>query len=84
MGEEIYLVIDEAHHAVAKSYKKIIQYVADHTKSMKLLGLTATPFRTSEDEQGALKQVFTDDIVYKTDLDTLIKKGILATPTFID
>ena len=83
-GEEIYLVIDEAHHAVAKSYKKIIQYVADHTKSMKLLGLTATPFRTSEDEQGALKQVFTDDIVYKTDLDTLIKKGILATPSFID
>lgn len=83
-GEEIYLVIDEAHHAVAKSYKKIIQYVADHTKSMKLLGLTATPFLTSEDEQGALKQVFTDDIVYKTDLDTLIKKGILATPTFID
>ena len=81
-GEEIYLVIDEAHHAVAKSYKKIIQYVADHTKSMKLLGLTATPFRTSEDEQGALKQVFTDDIVYKTDLDALIKKGILATPVF--
>ena len=81
-GEEIYLVIDEAHHAVAKSYKKIIQYVADHMKSMKLLGLTATPFRTSEDEQGALKQVFTDDIVYKTDLDALIKKGILATPKF--
>ena len=82
--EDIYLVIDEAHHAVAKSYKKIIQYVADHARSMKLLGLTATPFRTSEDEQGALKQVFTDDIVYKTDLNTLIKKGILATPTFID
>lgn len=80
--EDIYLVIDEAHHAVAKSYKKIIQYVADHARSMKLLGLTATPFRTSEDEQGALKQVFTDDIVYKTDLDTLIKKGILATPEF--
>lgn len=81
-GEEIYLVIDEAHHAVAKSYKKIIQYVADHAKSMKLLGLTATPFRTSDDEQGALKQIFTDDIVYKTDLDALIKKGILATPVF--
>lgn len=83
-GEEIYLVVDEAHHAVAKSYKKIIHYVSEHTKSMKLLGLTATPFRTSEDEQGALKQVFTDDIVYKTDLDTLIKKGILATPFFKD
>lgn len=81
-GEDIYLVIDEAHHAVAKSYKKIISYVEQHAKTMKLLGLTATPFRTSEDEKGALKQIFTDDIVYKTDLNALIKKGILATPIF--
>ena len=80
--EEVYLVIDEAHHAVAKSYKRIITYVEDHAVSMKMLGLTATPFRTSDDEQGALKQIFTDDIVYKTDLETLIKKGILATPVF--
>lgn len=81
-NEEVFLVIDEAHHAVAKSYKKIIQYVEKHAKSMKLLGLTATPFRTSEDEKGLLKQIFTDDIVYKTDLESLIKKGILATPVF--
>lgn len=81
-GEDIYLIIDEAHHAVAKSYKKIIKYVEEHARSMKMLGLTATPFRTSEDEQGALKQIFTDDIVYKTDLETLIKKGILAKPYF--
>ncbi len=81
-GEEIFLVVDEAHHAVAKSYKKIITHVEEHAKSMKLLGLTATPFRTSDDEKGALKQIFTDDIVYKTDLNALIKKGILATPVF--
>lgn len=81
-GEDIYLIIDEAHYAVAKSYKKIIKYVEEHSKSMKMLGLTATPFRTSDDEQGALKQIFTDDIVYKTDLETLIKKGILAKPYF--
>ncbi len=83
-GEDIYLVIDEAHHAVAKSYKKIISYVDENARSMKLLGLTATPFRTSDDEQGALKQIFTDDIVYKTDLETLIKKGILAAPVFAE
>lgn len=82
-GEEIFLVVDEAHHAVAKSYKKIIKHVEEHAKSMKLLGLTATPFRTSDDEKGALKQIFTDDIVYKTDLDVLIKKEILATPVFV-
>ena len=80
--EDIFLVIDEAHHAVAKSYKRIISYVEQHAKSVKLLGLTATPFRTSEEEKGALKQIFTDDIVYKTDLTTLIEKKILATPYF--
>lgn len=80
--EDIYFVIDEAHHAVAKSYKRIIHFVQEKAKSVKLLGLTATPFRTSNEEQGALKQIFTDDIVYKTDLDSLIKKRILATPIF--
>lgn len=80
--EDVYLVIDEAHHAVAKSYKRIISYVEQKAKSVKLLGLTATPFRTSEEENGALKQIFTDDIVYKTDLRTLIDKKILATPYF--
>lgn len=81
-GEKIYLVIDEAHHAVAKSYKKIIRYIEDNSESVSLLGLTATPFRTSEDEKGALKQIFTDDIVYKTDLNTLIKNDILSKPVF--
>lgn len=80
--EDIYLVIDEAHHAVAKSYRKIIRYAQEHAKSVKLLGLTATPFRTSDEEQGALKQIFTDGIVYKTDLEALIKRGILAAPFF--
>lgn len=81
-NEVIYLVIDEAHHAVAKSYKRIISYVEQNAKSVKILGLTATPFRTSEEEKGALKTIFTDDIVYKTDLTTLIEKKILATPYF--
>lgn len=79
-NEEVYLIIDEAHHAVAKTYKRIINYVFEHAKNAKMLGLTATPFRTSEHEKGALKAIFQDDIVYKTDLDTLIKKEILATP----
>lgn len=83
-GEEVYLVVDEAHHAVAKSYKKIIEYVKTKASSVKLLGLTATPFRTSEDEQGALKQIFTDDIVYRTDLQELIDKAILAYPYYDD
>lgn len=83
-NEEIYLVVDEAHHAVAKSYKNIIEFIKKKASSTKVLGLTATPFRTSEDEKGALKQIFTDDIVYKTDLQQLIDKEILAYPYYDD
>ena len=78
----VYLVIDEAHHATAKSYRKIIDFVNAKVKNVKLLGLTATPFRTAENEKGLLKKVFTDDIVYKIDLKDLIKKGILSRPEF--
>lgn len=78
--DEIYIVIDEAHHATARSYRKILEYVKSKVSHVKLIGLTATPFRTSEQEQGLLGQIFTDDIIYKIDLDTLIKKGILSTP----
>lgn len=79
-GEDIYFVIDEAHHAVARSYQSIINYVDEKANSVKLLGLTATPFRTAKGEEGALKKIFTDDIAYKIDLMELIKRGILATP----
>lgn len=78
--DEIYLVIDEAHHSTARSYRRIIEYVKGKVPHIKMLGLTATPFRTSEQEQGLLGQIFTDDIAYKVDLDTLIKRGILSTP----
>ncbi|MGC7872103.1 DEAD/DEAH box helicase family protein [Desulfosporosinus sp. SYSU MS00001] len=78
--KELYLIIDEAHHATAKSYRKIIDHVKSKNLKLKILGLTATPFRTSEQEKGLLGKIFTDDILYKIDLDTLIKKGILSTP----
>ncbi|MDM0963020.1 DEAD/DEAH box helicase family protein [Clostridium perfringens] len=79
--EEIFIVIDEAHHSTAKGYKKIIKDVEENAKGkVKLLGLTATPFRTADSEKGALKRVYKDDITYSIDLRTLINKDILAKP----
>lgn len=77
--DEIYFVIDEAHHATAKTYRNIIKYIKSKVENVKLLGLTATPFRTSEVEKGLLKKIFVDDIVYNIDLKDLIKKGIFKT-----
>lgn len=80
--DEVFLVVDEAHHATAKTYRKIIDAVAQRTKGLKMLGLTATPFRTLRAEKGLLKKVFTDGIVYDVELRTLISRGILSEPIF--
>ncbi len=78
----ICMVIDEAHHAPASEYRKLIKAMQETGENFWLLGLTATPFRTAEKEQGLLSKLFPDDILYKTDLRTLIEQGILSEPIF--
>ena len=84
--EDIYVVIDEAHHAVARTYQSIIRFLKDeaakNSTHVKMIGLTATPYRTNEAEKAVLGMIFPDDIIYSIDLDTLIKQGILSTPEF--
>jgi len=81
-NEDIFLVVDEAHHATAKTYRKLINDVKANVKHFRMLGLTATPFRTAENEKGLLSKVFPDGIVAKEDLRTLIHRGILSEPIF--
>ncbi|MEH2460402.1 DEAD/DEAH box helicase family protein [Nostoc sp.] len=86
--DEVLLVVDEAHHATAKTYRKLINAVKDDLKErspdkgFKMLGLTATPFRTDESEKSLLKLVFPNDIIFSEHLRNLIAKGILAEPIF--
>jgi ATP-dependent helicase IRC3 len=87
-SDAILLIVDEAHHATAKTYRKLIneikQNLQDRGKidSFRMLGLTATPFRTNESEKSLLKKVFPDDIIFSEHLRTLITRGILAEPIF--
>ena len=60
--KEVYLVIDEAHHAAAKGYKKIIDYFKNKVDNLKIIGLTATPTRTSEQEQRILAELSPDGV----------------------
>lgn len=64
------IVIDEAHHSAAKSYRKIIDYF----KPQKLLGFTATPNRN---DNVKLSDIY-DNIAYKMSLLTAIKQGYLT------
>lgn len=43
------LVIDEAHHATAVSYQKIINHIKKANTDCKILGMTATPNRGDGD-----------------------------------
>ncbi len=81
-NSEIFLVVDEAHHTTAKTYRKIIDSLNENAEKLGVLGLTATPFRTAESEKGLLKKIYENDIVYKVDLRTLISRGILSEPIF--
>ena len=75
---EIYFVIDEAHHATAKTYRKVKEYLESKVDSVKTIGLTATPYRTAVGEKGLLKKVFANDIIYSISLKELINRQILS------
>lgn len=79
--EELLIIVDEAHHAVSETYEHILTTLSHQVKPT-ILGLTATPFRTVEEEKGLLKKRFSTDILYKLDISTLIARGILAEPIF--
>ena len=91
---ELYLIVDEAHHSTAKTYRKIIDHVKAKIPNLKLIGLTATPFRTAESEQGLLAHIYSDGIkdgktvhgdigiTYQIGLKELINRQILAKPIF--
>ncbi|MFC6689524.1 DEAD/DEAH box helicase [Jhaorihella thermophila] len=74
------LVIDEAHHAIADSYRRIVDRVRDANPEARIFGVTATPNRG--DHKG-LRQVF-DNVADQVRLGELIASGHLVRPrTFV-
>lgn len=70
------VIVDEAHHATAASYRKVIDYYRQNP-SLRILGLTATPDRADE---AALGEVF-DDVAYEYDIADGIADGWLVPVT---
>ena len=69
-------VIDEAHHAPADGYVRIINRAKELNERILLLGVTATPNRG---DKVGLGKVF-DNYAYQIDLKTLIVAGHLVRP----
>ena len=83
------VIVDEAHQATAEKFSIIIEELSEN-KNTKLLGLSATPGRTSNYADSENKHLANFFANQKIMLDTgkqnpvtfLIKKGYLANPTF--
>ena len=74
------LIIDEAHHAVADSYRRVVDAVRDKNPNCAIAGFTATPARG--DGKG-LRGVF-DNCCDQISLHSLINMGFLVRPrTFV-
>lgn len=83
LKNKIMIVVDEAHHAIAPSYKRIINAIRELYPETKLLGLTATPVRYTDAGTNSLRKMFDNNLVYSISLSQLITKGILAKPIAI-
>lgn len=66
-----FIIIDEAHHAVASSYQKLWEFCPDAKK----LGVTATPWRMNNN---GFAQIF-DAYIPSMSIKEFIQKGWLAT-----
>jgi superfamily II DNA or RNA helicase len=65
------VVVDEAHHATARSYRRILQHLSP---TPLILGVTATPTRTDGKQLGDVWQ----EIVYQRGVAEMIRAGYLA------
>lgn len=72
------VVIDEAHHVAAESYRKIIDMAKARNPQVMVFGVTATPQRG--DRKG-LTEVF-DNVADVVQLSELIASGFLVRPRF--
>lgn len=66
-----YLIIDEAHHAAADTYQKVLAFF----KPAFILGLTATPERT--DDNKVILEIF-KNTAHKLDIQTAVEIGELV------
>ena len=78
-GERAFVVIDEAHHAVAPRTLELLSEIK--ASGVRLLGLTATPIRMDQADQKRLGALFDRTIIHQVSRRELSDAGILAAPS---
>ncbi|MBK7154802.1 MAG: DEAD/DEAH box helicase family protein [Sandaracinaceae bacterium] len=76
----VFVVVDEAHHAAATSYARLLHKL--RTDGASLLGLTATPVRVDADDERRLHALFDNHLAFQIVRRELTERGFLAAPVF--
>jgi DNA repair protein RadD len=84
------MVFDEAHQAIAPTFRHVVEAIAARREGVGLLGLSATPGRTWNDvgEDQKLSEFFSKKKVtlkirgYPNPIEYLVEEGYLARPTY--
>ncbi|HEY3353156.1 MAG TPA: DEAD/DEAH box helicase, partial [Polyangia bacterium] len=75
------ICFDEAHHAVAPETLKALTRL--RAPGVALLGLTATPFRASDEKTAELHDLFGARPIFQKSFGELVRLGFLARPVFV-
>lgn len=93
-NEKLVVVIDEAHHAITPSYKRVLNRIEKLNPNFILLGLTATPTRMQERDVVRLYRQFDvfeniknkrgteKGFIYEVSMKALLINGFLAKPIY--
>jgi superfamily II DNA or RNA helicase len=76
-----WLVLDEAHHAPARSFRSLIE--AAKTANVRVVGATATPTRTTTAERPVLAALFDGHVITRVALQPLVEQSVLARATLV-
>ncbi|GEM_PF-5413012 len=79
IGNDVFIIVDEAHHIVAPSYMNLIK---DYSIGKNMIGLSATPLRGKKSESNELYSFFETDLGVKVHITSLFKEKILVRPIF--
>lgn len=91
LGDRVSLVVfDEAHQAIAETFRTVVDVLVARGERTRLLGLTATPGRSWNDRQEDLElstyfsrsKVGLEIDGYASPLDYLVSSGFLAQPEY--
>lgn len=81
---KLVVVFDEAHHAPAASYRRLLLGIREQYPRAYFLGLTATPTHSQASKRGWFDRLFPHGILYQTTVPELIAAGVLSRPITVE